>query len=182
MTAPETAPITCTHREVVLENPFVRVYRDDVVFTATGRPGSYVHMASAKPGEGVVLLVRHRDRLALVRTYRYPLGVEQVALPRGFGEDEDCLRSAALEACEELGVTLREARVLGRMTPDSGVLATRVAVVLAEADDEGTGPTDVEEVSEVEWVQESALADRVAAGEIEDGFTLSALAMLWSQR
>ncbi|MET7512788.1 hypothetical protein ABZS88_04800 [Streptomyces sp. NPDC005480] len=64
--------------------------------------------------------------VGLVQTYRYPVGSWQWGLPRGFSHDRDPLVTARTELYEELGAQDAEFELLGTMTPDSGMLATRL--------------------------------------------------------
>jgi 8-oxo-dGTP pyrophosphatase MutT (NUDIX family) len=170
-------PIRRARERLVHANDYVRVYDDDVTF-AGGDDGRYVRIEPAGEGPGAVVLAVHEGRIALVRTYRYPLGAWQWALPRGFAHGSDPLVTARAELAEETGVTESRLEVLGSVTPDSGVQSHRVAVVLAWVDrPPGGGPTDGDEVAEVRWVSLAELEDEIGGGGIEDGFTLAALTL-----
>ena len=169
-------PIRRTRARLVHANEYVRMYDDDVTF-AGGTDGRYVRIEPAGNGPGAVLLAIHEGRIALVRTYRYPLGAWQWALPRGFAHGPDPLVTARAELREETGVTEARLEVLGSVTPDSGLQSARVAVVLATVDRlPGGAPPDAE-VAEVRWVTPGELEARIADGGIEDGFTLAALTL-----
>jgi len=169
-------PIRRTRERLVHENPYVRVYDDDVRF-ADGTDGRYVRIEPAGDGPGAVLLAVHDGRIALVRTYRYPLGAWQWALPRGFAHATDPLVTARAELEEETGVTDAHLRVVGRVTPDSGVQAHRVAIVLAHVHALPNGGPPDDEVAEVRWVTLDELEQEIADGAVEDGFTLAALTL-----
>ena len=77
---------------------------------------------------------------------------------------------------EQPGGEPSELELLGVVHPDSGLLGLAVHVFLARYDTQVSAPEDVEEVAEVAWVELAELWRRVAAGELHDGFTLSALA------
>lgn len=171
-------PIERVERRVVYENRFVRVH-DDVVRFPSGDTGTYVRIdVLPDDGQGAVLIVRHENRFALVRTYRYPLGTHQWAFPRGFAHGPDLTETVRNELREELGCALRSMAVIGSVTPDSGLLSSRVSVVLVEVDGSASAPDDLEEVSAVDWVDLERLQDLIRSGDIEDGFTLSAWALL----
>jgi isopentenyldiphosphate isomerase len=74
-------------------------------------------------------------------------------------------------------VTDAELRVVGRVTPDSGVQAHRVAVVLAQVHALPDGGPPDDEVAEVRWVAPDQLEREIAHGAVEDGFTLAALTL-----
>ena len=168
-------------REVLVHsNDYVRVYDDEVAFD-NGSSGTHLRLEGVG-GEGVVMLCLCGDRVALVRTYRYALAADQWGLPRGFGHGESPRHSALAELREEIGEEPDALELLGTVHPDSGVQSTAVHVFLASYATEVAAPTDVLEVAEVRWVPLDALWQRVARGELTDGFTLSALAMLTARR
>lgn len=169
-------PIRCMHEHLVYENEFARVYDDTVAFP-DGDEGRYLRVQPVGRGPGVVILPFRSGYISVVRTYRYPVGEWQWALPRGFSQGPDPLETARSELREEMGVTEARVRLLGHITPDSGLLASRIAVVLAEIEDPWIGPTDFREVVAVRWVGLTALEAEVAEGQIEDGLTLAALAL-----
>ena len=169
-------PIRRTRERLVHANEYIRVYDDDVAFEG-GAAGRYVRIEPAGDGPGAVVLAVHEGRIALVRTYRYPLGAWQWALPRGFAHGSDPLVTARAELGEETGVTEARLEVLGSVTPDSGVQSHRVAVVLARVDRLPDGGPPDAEVAEVRWVTVGDLEALIAGGEIEDGFTMAALTL-----
>ncbi|WP_235613510.1 NUDIX hydrolase [Streptomyces olivochromogenes] len=115
--------------------------------------------------------------VGLVHIYRYPVGSWQWGFPRGFSHDHDPLVTARMELHEELGVQDTEFELLGVMTPDSGMLANRVAVVLARVNEPTGQVVDVQEVAAVRWLHIRELWHWVAQGRIEDGMSLAALAL-----
>lgn len=165
--------IETVEQRVVYENDFVTVRADRVRF-ASGKTSTYAHMMPTRPGPGVVVVAIHGGLIALVKTYRYPLQEFQWGLPRGFSHGDDPLQTARAELLEELGAVVSDCAILGQMTPDSGLLGQRVAVVRAVVDAVGER-TDEDEVAAVAWVPLDELMGRVVRGEIEDSFTLSAL-------
>jgi 8-oxo-dGTP pyrophosphatase MutT (NUDIX family) len=165
---------------LVYANDYARVYDDDVVF-GDGRPGRHLRVHPAGPGPGVVILPVHDGAVALVRTYRYPIAAWQWALPRGFSHGADPLETAKIELVEELGVSATRLRLLGQVTPDSGLLDSRVAVVLAHAAETALAPRDHLEVAAARWAPLAEITALIARGELDDGLTLAALALAHSQ-
>jgi len=174
-------PIRCRQERLVWENGFVRVYDDDVS-DKDGAQGRHVRVVPVHAGAGVVLLPLQGAQVALVKTYRYPLAAWQWALPRGFAQSADPLETARNELREELGVERARLSVLGHVTPDSGLLANTVAIVLAEVEDAQLEPQDRQEVHAVRWVNLEALEQEVSEGRIEDAFTLAALFLAGARR
>lgn len=161
-------------REVIAyENRFIRLYDDSVEFPG-GRQGNYVRLETLPAGTPVVLLAHWEGRIGLVQTYRYPIGRPEWSLPRGFAHGSSIEASAAEELREELGATASDLRVLGHVTPDSGLLSTRAAVVIARVVEVSDSHDDFEEVAAKRWVTPVELTSMIRSGEIEDAFTLSA--------
>lgn len=158
---------------VAYRNKFVTVFNDEVKFLS-GEMGRYLRIQSSGGLSGVVIIAIDRGNIGLVRTFRYPIGEFQWALPRGFAESPDVLETAQIELLEELGATASSMRLLGQLTPDSGLLSNRVSVVIANVDSI-SDRYDTEEVSEIQWLPAERIFRMVDAGEIEDGFTLAAL-------
>ncbi|MDP9844290.1 NUDIX hydrolase [Streptosporangium lutulentum] len=157
-------------------NRFVEVFDDEVEFP-DGAQGCYLRIVHVGTGPGVVILPVHAGSVGLVYTYRYPLGAWQWGLPRGFGRHPDPEVTARAELRQELGVEAAKVRLLGMQTPDSGLLASRVAIMLAEVADPSGRPQDRREVAASRWVPLHELRAMAAANELEDGMTLAALAL-----
>lgn len=61
------------------------------------------------------------------------------------------------------------------------MLGTTVAVVLVHVDAAASATADGVEVDAARWVPLDALPGLVARGELRDGISLAALALLWAQ-
>lgn len=168
-------PVRRVAARLEFANRYVRVFDDEVV--RGDRPGRQLRIEAATIGRGVVVIAEYAGRCALVRTYRYAVGAWQWGLPRGFAHGTDSRLTAAAEVGEELGTRITGLRLLGTVTPDSGLLATRVDVYHAIVEDLSMKTEDPDEVAEIRWVPRDQLLDLVASGEIEDGFTLAALCL-----
>jgi 8-oxo-dGTP pyrophosphatase MutT (NUDIX family) len=170
-------PIRRVREVTAYANRFVHVFDDEVRFPDE-TSGRYLRIVHAGPGTGVVLLALCDQAVALVRSYRYPLGEWQWALPRGFAQHEDLLLTARAELREELGHDSTDLQVLGYITPDSGIRASKVAVVAARIPhDRAMHPRDQREIAEARWVTPDDLAAMAARKELEDGMSLAALAL-----
>ncbi|CCI52665.1 NUDIX hydrolase [Nostocoides jenkinsii] len=167
---------------LVYENRFIEVWDDDVRFK-DGTRGTYLRI-STKPtnDHGVVVIPRRGLDFCLVKTYRYPLGRVQLAFPRGFGEGGAPEEDARRELKEETGLDSLNTRLLGWVTPDSGLLTSRVAVVGAEVPGTVASVLDVREVDEVVWLSAPLMLKLMSTGELDDAFTLSALMLAVAQR
>lgn len=175
-------PVRTLESIEVYEGTHFRVNDDEVEFRG-GRVGRHMRVAPQSEGVGAVAIVVSGDQVALVRTYRYPIASHQWGFPRGFGHRPDPLETARAEIREELGLTVGTDEVLGYITPDSGVLTSRVAVVIAFVDGPtpALDPEDGEEVIEARWWTIAELTSAIADGSIEDAFTLAGLALAVAQ-
>jgi len=116
-----------------------------------------------------------QSQVALVRTYRYPLASWEWAVPRGYAHDDDASRSARAELAEELGHEPHDLISRGTVTPNSGLLASRVELFLARYATSVSEPADRREVADVKWIDIKTLYGEIARGQITDAFTLSAI-------
>jgi 8-oxo-dGTP pyrophosphatase MutT (NUDIX family) len=161
---------------VIFRNAYAAIYDDPVEF-GDGRHGSYLRVIESDGRPGVAILPLCDHKVALVRTYRHPLGSWEWAVPRGFAHGEDADLSARAELAEELGGEPEALIPIGMVTPNSGLLASRVLIYLARYSAPITKPTDRAEVADARWVDVAALYDEIASGSINDGFTLSAISL-----
>lgn len=168
-------PVRRVAERLAFANRYVRVFDDEVL--RGDRHDRHMRIETATPGRGAVVLAEHAGRCALVRIYRYAIGAWQWGLPRGFAHAAESQITAAAEVDEELGTTIRELRLLGTVTPDSGLLSARVDVYHAVVENPSTETKDPDEVAAIRWVARDELLDLVASGAIEDGFTLAAVCL-----
>ncbi|MGL4514820.1 MAG: NUDIX hydrolase [Lacipirellulaceae bacterium] len=83
------------------------------------------------------------------------------------------------ELKEEIGAHVTEISKLGSYYPDSGLMSSIVHVYIAMVE-VGRTVDKNEAISEIRHVGWGELSTRIANGEIDDGFTLSSLALLRS--
>jgi 8-oxo-dGTP pyrophosphatase MutT (NUDIX family) len=168
-------PIRCTARRVVHTNPWWTVRFDDVTF-ASGAAGRHIAVETSTGRAGAaVLAIRDDDAVALVRVFRYPLGAWCWELPRGFADtgDADAAASGVRELFEETALVAGTVVDLGLVYPDSGLLAGGVSLLAVAV----TGPAvEGDDADAVAWVPPAQLWERIAAGELSDGFLLAAVA------
>ena len=134
---------------------------------------------SNEPGDGAVVIVRDEDgRVLLLEIHRHVLGRTLLELPRGQAEadDPDPVATATRELLEESGHTMTGGRVLGQVYPDSGLSGDAVHVVVATGVTRGSA--DGAEFPVQHWLDADELADAVRRGELRDGISLAALALL----
>lgn len=175
-------PIRRLRERLEYRNPWVRVFFDDV--DRAGKPGQYTRIEDGPGGarSGVVIIPRDaRRRLLFVHIYRYPVAAWLWELPRGYGEPaETGTQSAARELAEEVGLHAETYKELGEIYPNSGLLASGVAVVLA---DRVRGRIALERTEAIDASRWFTLPEALAEAETSlrcDGISLAALALLVS--
>lgn len=155
----------------------------DLVEDGSGRRFAYERVVPAKVGGSAVVTVAVRNGyFLLVEQFCHPIRARQLGFVRGFGEPGlSAEENARKELAEELGAHVTGTNLLGTVVADSGLDGTEVAVTLCEVDSYEVrigheGIVGAREVAAAE------LWGMVAAGDVTDGFTLSALALLSARR
>ncbi len=108
----------------------------------------------------------------MIRETRHPVGADVLNLPRGFGSGRGPLDDARREFNEETGLVLADPALVGHLWPDSGLLATRVAVVTGRVNVTASQP---EGESTVVW----GSGEQLARESTIDGISAAAL---WLER
>lgn len=152
----------------------------DVVADADGGC-SYAYeryVAVSRNCGGVAIPILPDGRICLLKNYRHTLGQIVLELPRGYSLAEEPGQNAAIrELSEELGATALSAETIGTMIADSGVNGDIVTIVKIEI-----GATDVrtghEGITGFRTATLGEIDEMISSGEVRDGFTLGAIAML----
>lgn len=157
--------------KTLYENPWFRVVQD-------GR-FHWVVEDNASNGAAVLAQIDGEDFL-LLRVKRQAHPGLQLEIPRGYGAPgESSLTCARRELAEETGYLVSEDQLslLGRLKPNSAILASSVDLYFARIDSRSqTGQRD-DEAHSVERISLPHLRQMLRAGEVEDSFTLAALAL-----
>ncbi|MBK1693027.1 hypothetical protein CKO33_12765 [Ectothiorhodospira mobilis] len=151
-------------------NPWFRVVRDGADHWIQ-EPGSH-QGAAILPVIGDCILLLEQQRAAQG-------GAITLEIPRGYAEPGETEKACACrELAEETGIVVREMdlRPLGRVRPNTSVLASCVALFWVTVP-KGTIPEPGDRGCEkYHLVPVREMARWLAAGRLEDGFTLSAWA------
>ena len=152
-------------------------YRKDEVQLPSGKRGEY-HFVHVK-GSSMVIPVLEDGRMVLVNQYRYLADRESLEFPCGsVKEDSAYDETARLELAEETGFKARELRCVAEFNPYNGVTDEICRVYIAR----GLSPVKSvrDETEEFEQVPLSPreFDEKVGAGEIWDGMTLAAWALV----
>lgn len=138
--AQEPLPIEVKARRLVCENSKFFVYFDHVVDSAGDEVQNYLVVSPKHTGAnlvtGVAILPVVEGRIGLIRIYRPAIRDYSWEIPHGFVDEGESDPSSALrELLEETGLSVAQDNFssMGYITPDTGVLAARVHMFLAEA-------------------------------------------------
>jgi ADP-ribose pyrophosphatase len=136
-------PWTLLSRRIAYENPWIRVYHDDVL-RPDRQPGIYgvVHYRNRAVG---VVPIDAADRVLLVGQFRYVLGAYSWEIPEGGAPfDEDPLEAARRELREETGYTAAHWQPIARahlsncVSDEEAILYLATELTAGEASPEPT--------------------------------------------
>jgi ADP-ribose pyrophosphatase len=167
---------------VVYETRFIRLY-DDRVILNDGTPSTHVRLAYRASDRGAVIIPRLPDRrLLLLRVHRYAVEAETLEFPRGGAKPGEAFADVAdRELRSEVGLQATSLEMLGEHWPDGAILTTRVGVFLASLAEDAERQvrlTPKEAIQSAAFYRSDELRVLVREGQIRDGFTLGALALL----
>ncbi|TDQ59237.1 ADP-ribose pyrophosphatase, partial [Phaeovulum veldkampii DSM 11550] len=172
--APHTAAATSGQFFEVpeYENPWFRVRR----------AGRWYWVEQAQPVPGAAVLPVTRQGLIIQRHRRVAQGrAETLEIPRGLCEPgETEAQCAARELAEETGLVIAPGALLplGYCRPDTGLLAARVALFLADLGNLPDLPQAGDgEAEGILRIPPPDLSRWLAEGRIEDSFALAAIAL-----
>ena len=174
VTANRIGPWTRRSRRVAYENPWIRVWHDEVD-QPDGSPGIYgvVHFAGLAVG---AVVLDDDDRVLLVGQHRYTLDAYSWELPEGgVPFDESPLDGARRELLEETGVEADGWRELLRFDLSNSITDETGVLFAARAVRHGEPHPDPTEELATRWLPfEAALALTVDGG-ITDALTIMGL-------
>ena len=128
------------------------------------------------PGGAAVVALDDRDRVCLLRQYRYVADGWIWELPAGKLEPEEPpLVTAQRELLEEAGCQAREWRSLGSYLSSPGIFTEVLHLYLATGVTPAVAAHEQAEVIEVHWVAFDQALEWSQSGEIRDGKTLIGL-------
>lgn len=161
---------------VVYKSPYSMLVVDCV--HTGGELFCYERLVPTSVGTAVVGVPVYNGKYVLLKQFRHSLRGYQYAFPRGYGEDgisaEDNVRK---EISEELGAEIKQYKKIGEVISDSGRSGEKVSVFLCDI----TAPelrNGYEGIEGLLPLSEEELKQYIADGRINDGYTLSAYALL----
>jgi ADP-ribose pyrophosphatase len=169
----------------VFASPRIQVF-EDVVVQPDGSEGRYTVLEEPS-GSVTVVAVGRDQRIVFVEQHRYPLDAVLLELPGGqLPPGHSPLSQATRELFEETGITAEQVRELGEFVPWAARARRRCLAVLATGlDTAGMAVSHQlgnESIHAVHLYPDAEVRRKIAAGEIIDGNTLSALSLYWAKR
>lgn len=174
-------PIEVVDRRLVCENTKFFVYFDHVIDKAGDEVKNYLVVAPKNAGKdlvtGVAILPIVDRQVGLIRIYRPAIRDYSWEIPHGFVDEGETDNSSALrELLEETGLMVESESFssMGYITPDTGVLAARVHLFLAET---GHATQQIQRelgLREFCFFPFAEFEEMIKRSEIQDTFTLAA--------
>jgi len=164
---------------IMYQDDYMILLRDAVCFP-NGEDGCYIRILPAVTESPVVVLPVINGKILLMKHFRHSIRSTAWEIPRGFGEKGlSAQENAEKELKEETGLEDARIQFLGWVTPDTGMMASKAAVYRAEVsgDVKAENNDSNEAILNYKYASLEELKKMVKNGEIEDGFTLSALAL-----
>jgi len=159
----------------VYESPWVSVALVDVEVPNGER---FEHHVVRMPGDASGVVVVDGGRVLLIHRHRFITESTGWEIPAGRIEaGEDPIDAAQRETLEETGWRPGPLSLLFSYFPSIGLIDQRFYIFLADGAEHAGELTDSSESDRVEWVAISDLPELIKRGEIQDGFSLTAL--LW---
>ncbi|BBO73589.1 NUDIX domain-containing protein [Desulfosarcina widdelii] len=128
------------------------------------------------PGAAAIVPVMADGRVLLLQQYRHAVGGFIWEIPAGtLDPKEDPLVCARRELVEETGYSARYFEKLAEITPLPAYSDERIHLFLGTGLEKATQDLDADELLYVHPVEYQRCLDMIAAGEIQDAKTISAL-------
>lgn len=157
----------------VYESPYVRLAQVDVELPGGER---FRHDVVRLHRAATMVLVDGADRVLLLWRHRFVQDRWGWEIPGGLvDEDEEPVDAAIRELEEETGCRAGRVEPLIRFQPRAGTVDAEHFVFVGRDPEKVGEPTEVNEVSRMEWVPLQSVPGLIAAGEIWNAGSLVAL-------
>jgi len=165
---------------IVFEDEYIIVVRDPVIFPSE-KMGTYLRIfeRSCPDGiAGVVMLPVRDDLIYLREIFRHATRQWELECPRGsMSKGLSPLEAAQEEISEELGLDIKDIHELGTVNPNTGLLVgpAKAYYVMLGPGEPHPHPEEEEALRKIVALTLEQVMEKIRAGEIRDGYTLSAL-------
>lgn len=162
---------------VIYKSPYSMLVVD-CVHSKNGKLFCYERIVPSSTGIAVVGIPVYEGKFVLLKQFRHSMRDFQYAFPRGYGEDgfsaEDNVKK---ELSEELGAEVLNCTYIGNVISDSGRSGEKVSIFLCDI----TEPKllqGYEDIDSLVMLSPEQLRQWISDGRINDGYTLSAYALI----
>jgi len=164
-------------RETIYDSPWVRLHRDDVQLPDGSMIAGHHVVDFPRPAVCVVP-IGDDGRILLIEHYRFITDTIGWEVPAGrLDEGEQLEEAAARELREETGFAAERLEYLGFYHPSNGSTNLTFHVYFGYGLRHMGELTDTNEIMRVAWFSIDQVWAMIAANEVRDGMTLTAL--LW---
>lgn len=160
---------------LVKKNPYWD-YRLDLYHLPDGGVGEYHYVHT--PGSSMIVPVTDEGRLVLVKQMRYLWQRVSIEFPAGGVKNGDFLETAKNELAEEANLSAREWILAGQMNPMNGITDEVCNVYIATILSPAFKERDQSEEFEIIFLTTEEFKEKISKGEVWDGMTLAAWAMV----
>lgn len=166
-------------QKYVYSSPWLKMREDS--FTQDGI--ERMHNVIERSNSVVVFPITPTRRTVLLRHFRYPTQKYSTEVPMGgIDENETKEHAAKRELFEEVKLEATELEHIGTFNPVPGLTDQQVDVFVARVDDVSLNKASFElnedDIKDLSLVRTDEIYEKVANGEITDGFTLGSLLFL----
>lgn len=162
---------------VIYKSPYSMLVVD-CVHSKNGKLFCYERIVPASTGIAVVGIPVYEGKFVLLKQFRHSMRDFQYAFPRGYGEEGfSADENVKKELSEELGAEVLNCTYIGNVISDSGRSGEKVSIFLCDI----TEPKllqGYEGIDSLVMLSPEQLRQWISDGRINDGYTLSAYALI----
>ena len=139
---------------------------------------TYERAIPSADGRGIVCIPVYKGQYILLKQYRHAIRRTQICFPRGYGEvGTSSYDNVLKEVYEEIGASVKTAKILGEVVADSGLSSAITDVYMCEIESYSI-ETRTEGITDIVLCSHEVLKNMISHGEITDSFTICAFALL----
>lgn len=133
------------------------------------------------PKESVSIIVRNKDKVCLMKSYRYTTDAIGLEIPAGYVEPNEKLETAALrEVYEETGLRIDNAEFYFKFYPSNGISKQLIHVFIANTLDDIVAKAQHEGIMEVFWINFQEIPKYLT--QMNDGISMLALSRYFIEK
>lgn len=176
--------VTSHQIETVWKNQRLFVEEHRLTYDGESKP---VSRLSSRVGDGVGILVLHKDSFVMTRQYRHAVNQTLIEIPAGLVHPGSSETEAAIrETVEEIGYRPSAIREIARFYASPGCLSQLVTLFFSEVSDrdnisEGGGTAHDHEFIDIVRIHLADAMEFVRSGVIRDAKTIIAIQWFYDQ-